>query len=358
MGRRPTPHVDTSAQESTPATFQPAFITADAPTKHIKVGLHGDNGTGKTLCAGTFPKPIVFSFDPGYASLRQLNNAADIQIVPIADTVELRDGQPVLVRGALQHLWDYYRWLKAGDHDRETAVLDSITEIGKVVLEAVMRKQRSRQAPGVPDTDDYIEANAKITTLIRHFRDLPMHVVFLGHSKVLKKKDDIIGVRFDLSDKLATALGGACDVVMHTMVTSRVNPDTGETTARWVGATVPVNGVQAKDRSGMMRKPTAPLHFNVIAEAYGLPFTDTRVMTSTDMHDDAGDTPAAQNGSSAPASSDGAPTPTVDAATAERAAEGPQTPTSAACGACDGSGADPDGTPGDTCPACGGTGEA
>lgn len=354
MAKRPTPHVDTSMHEANPDAFVPAPITADAPTTHVKVGLHGDNGTGKTLAAGTFPKPIFLSFDPGYSSLRQLNNAKDIQIIPIADKVGVgADGKPVLERGALQILWDHYRWLKSGNHDRETAVIDSFTEIGKVALEAVMRKQRNRPAPGVPDTDDYIEANAKLTSLIRYFRDLPMHVVFLGHSKVLKNKDTVTGVRFDLSDKLATALGGACDVVMHTMVTS-VQTEAGGTVARWVGATVPINGVQAKDRSGLMRKPTAPLHFNVIAQAYGLPFTDTRVVTSTDMHDEAGDEPTRQERSSSPAAEDGAPTPTVDAAVAEAAADAVQTPE--ACATCGGSGEGA--TPKDTCDTCGGTGEA
>ena len=36
----------------------------------LKVLVYGESGTGKTLFAGTFPKPLFFDFDGGMLTLR------------------------------------------------------------------------------------------------------------------------------------------------------------------------------------------------------------------------------------------------------------------------------------------------
>lgn len=263
MGNRPQQHIDTSAGEQLPDDFAPNVLPASHGAKWVNVGLFGDNGTGKTHAAGTFPKPFVLALDPGFSTLQKFDNADDIHIVSIPDETQLGVAP-------LMQLWRYILWLKKGEHDRLTLVLDSVTELHKMILEAVMLKPRRREAPNVPSTDDYIEANSKLTNIIRHLRDLPMNVVFTGHHKMLKSKEDVIGIRFDLSEKLSTALGGACDVVMHCTVHEKIDEATGDQLIAYVGQTVPMNGVQAKDRSGQLRQPFAPLGWEPIAEAFGL----------------------------------------------------------------------------------------
>lgn len=334
MARRPTPHVDNSGAQAD-ATFTPTFTPVSEATTHVKVCLYGDNGTGKTRAAGTFPKPIVLALDPGYAVLRQLDNADDIMVARIPDPAR---GD----RAALLQLWDYLKWLEAGEHDRETVVLDSVTELHKLILAAVMLKPRQRESATIPSTDDYVEVNAKLTNVLRQVRDLPMHVVFTGHHKVLKKKDDIVGIRPDLSEKLSTALGGMCDLVMHTSVHEREDAQHGRMVT-YVGQTVPINGVQAKDRSGLMRTPYAKLGYEPIAEAFGLA------------------EPAPSEQPKAKPAKREQPKPEVqpEAAPEQQAAAEPAG--AEACAECNGSGYDPNaeaaGTM-DTCPACGGTGEA
>lgn len=256
-GKRPTPHVDNS-EANADAAFTPTLTPASAPVPFVNVLMHGDNGTGKTHAAGTFPKPIFLSLDPGFATLRKLPNSEDIHIVRIPDPSR---GD----RAPLMQLWDVVLWLERGDHDRETVVLDSITELHKMVLKAVMAK---KPRATVPDTDDYIEVNDKVESLARKLRDLPMNTVFTAHHKVLKKKDDVIGIRPNLSDKLSTSLGGMCDLVMHTSAHERERD--GQTRIVYVGQTVPLNGVQAKDRSGLLRTPYALLDWQHIAVAYGI----------------------------------------------------------------------------------------
>lgn len=265
-GKRPTPHVDNTMHQAD-ANFVPDFISADQAIKHLNIGVHGNPGTGKTRFAGTFPKPVVIALDPGHSVLRQLPNATDIQIVQIRDKV---DAAGNITRSVLQQVWDVFKWLQKGDHDRETVVIDSGTELHKAILDAVMRKPRQRQAPTIPSTDDYIEVAAKMKSLIRYFRDLPMHVVWTAHSKeITEKGGGVIGIKPDLSDKLVNELSGACDVMLYSMV---VEQDAGEGQTRtwYLGQTVPLDGVVAKDRSDRLRKPACILHFDKIAEAFDL----------------------------------------------------------------------------------------
>lgn len=257
-GKRPTPHVDNSAAHAD-AEFVPTFTPASAPTEYVNVLMYGDNGTGKTHAAGTYPKPVFLALDPGFATLKRLPNPDDIQIVRIPDPAR-GDRAPLL------QLHDMILWLQRGDHDRQTVVLDSITELHKMVMTAVMRK---RPTATVPDTDDYIEVNAKVENVAQMLRDLPMNVVFTGHHKILKKKDDVIGVRPNLSEKLSTTIGGMCDVVAHTTVHEKQG-EGGQTLVAYVGQVVPINGVQAKDRSGLLRQPYTQTTWPHIAEAYGI----------------------------------------------------------------------------------------
>lgn len=260
-GKRPTPHVDNTATQADD-TFVPTFTPASAPTEYVNVLMHGDNGTGKTHAAGTYPNPVFLSLDPGFATLKKLPNADGIQIVRVPDKAR-GDRAPLL------QLWDVVLWLQKGDHDRQTVVLDSVTDLYKMILVAVMRKQRQRESATIPATDDYIEAGAKLEAICQTLRDLPMNTVFTAHHKILKKKDDVIGIRPNLSEKLSTTLGGMCDLVMHTTVHEKQD-ESGNTLVAYVGQTVPINGIQAKDRSGNLRTPFTQLGYEVVAAAYGM----------------------------------------------------------------------------------------
>lgn len=344
-GRRPTPHVDNS-MNTADASFVPEFISADAATQHVKALFHGDPGTGKTRGAGTFPKPIIIALDPGHSVLRQLPNAADIKILPIRDKVNA-DGS--LDRGVLTQVWDVFKWLQAGDHDRETVVIDSATELHKSVLDAVMRRPRQRESPTIPTTDDYIEVAAKMKTLIRYFRDLPMHVVWTAHSKETKDKGGaVIGIKPDLSDKIANELAGASDVVLYCRPIEQQTAE-GKSVTWYTGQTQPLNNVVAKDRSDRLRKPTCILGYEAIAEAFELapPVTAETAKVAPAAARRKRPAPAAPDVAPV-AAPDVAPTPAPD----ELPITAPATPT-AACPRCEGDGWVNDG---DTCPDCGGSG--
>lgn len=260
MGKRPEQHVDDSANKAT--AFKPEFVAASDKKEPIRVLMYGDNGTGKTYSAGTYPKPIFLSLDPGFLTLKSLPNSDDIQIVSFPDPAQ--EGLEIPAQ-----IWNVIKWLQTGDHDRQTIVLDSVTELHRVIMEVVMKKPRQRQAPTIPSTDDYIEVNAKVESLLRHLRNLPLNLVLTGHHKVQTDKSGaIIGARLNVSEKLSTSIGGMMDLVLHTSVHTR-DGENGQEVA-YVGQTIPVNNIQAKNRDGKMRAPYSKITFDVINDAYNI----------------------------------------------------------------------------------------
>lgn len=107
-------------------------------SKFTRSLFYGDTSTGKTTVLGTYPKPFIIDADKG---LRTLQVAADIPNMSVLRV-------PFNVRGAMMMVIDAA--LKFKDHtgpfakgqplsDRETFGLDSITSLGEIVKNELMK---------------------------------------------------------------------------------------------------------------------------------------------------------------------------------------------------------------------------
>jgi hypothetical protein len=267
--------------------FTPVFMDhRELAHEPLMVLAYGEPGTGKTRFTATFPKPIVFDFDRGASVIAQLprEQADDINVVRIDDewARHPETGALYLPNGASrwQQLWQWYKWLKAGDHDRETIVIDTVTDLQKIVMDEVMRQNpgRMREAATVPCGEDYQESAERLDMLFRYFRDLPYHKVWTAHAKDKKDKQGAtVATVPDMSPKPAGSLSGKCHIVMYTacMVDDQDNPSPFATQGddgqwvRFVGQTRSSQTRNAKDRSGKMRTPFDDLHYDAIAAAWG-----------------------------------------------------------------------------------------
>jgi hypothetical protein len=144
--------------------------TAQASVSHgIKVLVYGRSGAGKTMLAATAPAPIILSAESGTLSLRKA-------------------ALPVIVIRTVDDLTEALQWLTHSPHARpfQTVYMDSITEIGEVVLANAKRQVKDpRQAFG--------ELIEKMTSAIKGYRDLPgKHVVMVAKQE--SYKDDLTGI--------------------------------------------------------------------------------------------------------------------------------------------------------------------
>jgi len=128
----------------------------------IKCLVYGKAGHGKTYLARTAPKPIVLSAESGMLSLR------DVDI-------------PVITIKTVDDLTEAYNWACSNPESKqfETIYIDSISEIGEVVLaNAKATVKDPRQAYG--------ELIEKMMMTLKAFRDLPgKHVVMAAKQSVL-----------------------------------------------------------------------------------------------------------------------------------------------------------------------------
>lgn len=218
--------------------------TREAARLHgVKILVYSRSGAGKTYLCSTAPKPLILSAEAGLLSLREF----DIPVIQIRSVEDLSEA---------------YQWFITSKEAQqfETVCLDSISEIGEVVLANAKRQVKDpRQAYG--------ELIEKMTTLIRSFRDLPGKNVYFSAKQELNKDDHTGVVTYGPSmpgSKLGQQLPYFFDCVLHL--------DIGKTEEgkeyRYFRTKTDIR-YEAKDRSGAldpMEKPDLTHIFNKIIQ--------------------------------------------------------------------------------------------
>lgn len=140
--------------------------TRELKNGKLKVLVYGQAGAGKTTLIRTLPSPVVVSAEAGLLPL----SGSDI---PYIEVKSLADVQEALA------------WAQSSQEAAqfESIALDSISEIGEVVLAYEMGKTNDpRKAYG--------EMQVAVTSAIKAFRDLgSLHVYF--SSKLEKQQDEM-----------------------------------------------------------------------------------------------------------------------------------------------------------------------
>jgi len=143
--------------------------TKDAALNGVKLLVYGPSGAGKTrLCSTTGEPTIILSAEAGLLSLRDYDIPA-VQIQSIDDIYEAYDYLVNSEEGKA------FRWI----------CLDSISEIGEVVLSAGKKSAKDPRAA-------YGDLQEKMGDLLRACRDLPGRNVYFS-AKLDRVKDETTG---------------------------------------------------------------------------------------------------------------------------------------------------------------------
>lgn len=205
------------------------FTTTDQASANqgVKVLVYAESGIGKTTLCATAPAPLIISAESGLLSLRKFSI-------------------PVITIKSLQDLNDAYNWVAAGKQGADqfqTICVDSITEIGEVVLAAAKKTVKDpRQAYG--------ELIEKMVEAIKNFRDLPGKNVYMA-AKMERAKDELSGMMLYGPSMPGAKLGPALPYYFDEVFNLRVMQTPQGQKYRAL-VTQPDLQYVAKDRSGAL----------------------------------------------------------------------------------------------------------
>ena len=191
------------------------IITPDIFTSKMNILIYGDPGSGKTHLAGTaqdVPEMAdvhVFNIDGGIMTLA---GRGDIHATDIHSVDDLE-----------QELF------KLANHNEKyatikTVVIDNITELQTLALESLtMQEFANRKKKNKNYTvdevylEDYGVAGKRLARILRGFRDLPIHVIYVAHKKDKMRQgtNTLEESKPNLTDKLSTAVMGYQDYVWY-----------------------------------------------------------------------------------------------------------------------------------------------
>lgn len=198
--------------------------TSDVHTNGIKALVYGSAGAGKTTLAAGMPNPIIISAEGGLLSIQGAN-------------------LPYIEVSSMDTLMEAFEYVAGeGGNQFDSVVLDSISEIGEVVLiheKAVNNDGRAA----------YGEMAVQMTSIIRAFRDLPGKNVLMT-AKVEKSQDEAGRMLYSPSMP-GSKVGQSLPYFFDLVLALRVEKDADGVTQRAIMCQ-PDGLWLAKDRSGKL----------------------------------------------------------------------------------------------------------
>jgi hypothetical protein len=162
---------------------------------------------------------------------------------------------------SIANVGEVYQWLSNGDgRNYEAVVLDSITEVGNVLLGEEKAKTKDGRAA-------YGNTSEQMMTMLRAFRDLPSkHVLFIA--QLDKVKDEMTGAMMFGPSMPGQRLGQALPYLTDEVFAMRVERDAENKLQRYL-QTQPDFQWQAKDRSGKLEQFEVPNMAHIINKITG-----------------------------------------------------------------------------------------
>lgn len=183
----------------------------------MRICVYGRPGKGKTRLMATLPKVLLI--DVNDRGTKSTKKDLDPDVFQVEYWAELND---------------VYWFLKMGDHEYESVVLDTVTAMQNLALKFVMGDEASRDAsrdPDMPSRAIWGKTNELVKTQIINFRNLPMNFGVTAHERARDvgedEEDTQIVISPELSPGAMKTLEGAVDIIGH-MTKKKVRVKKGE----------------------------------------------------------------------------------------------------------------------------------
>jgi hypothetical protein len=253
---------------ATPTVSKPneelrAALAVVPPTdvvSYINALVYGEPGVGKTWLGGSANEDprtsplLVLDVEGGMTTLRHM---PEIDVKPIRSMKDIESTYNTL-----------YKSISDGTMYYKTIMIDSLTELADLDIKEIMKDAYSQNPDkidkDVPDQRGWGKSRNHIRTIVRAFRDLPCHVLYIASIGTLQEEGQPNKVFPGFAGKLRTEIPGFMDIVGYYY--NEVDPVSGV-----VSRKLQVQGtrrVVAKDRTsalgGLVEDPTIPMLWDLI----------------------------------------------------------------------------------------------
>lgn len=188
------------ARDKLLAKIEKRIMPVKEAEPYVKILVYGRNKQGKTRFAATAPNVLIVDInEKGTRSVRNY---------PGAKVFHVR---------AWEDLTHVYWFLREGNHNFESVVIDTITNMQHLCMKHVLGEAEDRdpnREPNMPDRRAWGKLSELMKPLLYNFRNLPMHVVFVAQERVLAEEDEGIQERVpDLSPGTRGVAMGSVDLI-------------------------------------------------------------------------------------------------------------------------------------------------
>ena len=182
---------------------------ASAASPYLKLCIYGEYSCGKTTLAASAPKPLLVDTEGSAVAL--VKN-------------ETLKRTPTLNIRTLQEFVALFDWLRTPNGNAyETVIIDTISELSKHFLDAVIKENSSKvDAYTVPD-GGYERRNQQGRRFLADLLAIPKHVILLAHVETVSFNGIDRKVP-QLSTKVREGIMGLMDVVGYMFVMQEPAP--------------------------------------------------------------------------------------------------------------------------------------
>lgn len=220
---------------------------------YLKMLVYGKPGVGKTTLAASAGKlartgpALLLNIDPGGLAVVGMPGVKVVDIKSWSDVYKVIS---------------YLKSLVPSPPPFKTLIIDSLTELQYLNLDAISRARNKGKETDEIYLDEYGISTRQIRRLVRWLRDYPIHVVYTAQEGTSKDKEQDETIFPALTDKLRIALLAYMDIIAY--LRTLVKEVEGKPTLQRVAIFQPYGKFVAKDRSpggriGMqMANPSIP----------------------------------------------------------------------------------------------------